>query len=95
MHSPVVVNRDHGEAAWEHIVIPDGEWDFVLIDGPAGVGEITASCDLVNLASRMRPGAQGFIDHRWRTAMLVRECAGDLLRMHYCLSLESFLFERR
>jgi len=95
IHSPVVVNRDYGEPAWEYTLIPEGEWDFVLIDGPAGIGDVTASCDLIHLADSMRPGSMGLIDHRCRTALLAREVLGDKLRIRYVPSLESFTFRPR
>jgi hypothetical protein len=65
-------------------------WDFVLIDGPEGTEQSTFSCDLIELADRLVPGATGFIDHRWKTAVLAKERAGDRIRFRFIPSLESF-----
>ena len=94
VHSPVVVNNDYGVPAWEYTVIPEGEWDFVLIDGPAGKGGITLSCDLIKLMPSLKEGATGMIDHRWRTAVLTKEHVGTELRMRFVPSLESFFLEK-
>ena len=95
VHSPVVVNHQYGAPAWEYSVIPDGEWDFLMIDGPMLTDEVRASCDLLHLASKVRPGARGFIDHRWRTANLAAEHVHDRLSLRYMPSLESFAIRAR
>ncbi len=92
IHSPVIVNSDYGVPAWQYGRIPDGEWDFVFIDGPAAQDGISTSCDLVLLEPQLRPGAFGMIDHRWRTAALAQEATGGRLRLRYIPSLESFVF---
>jgi hypothetical protein len=81
-------------AAWEYTVIPSGEWDFMLIDGPATTREVGLSCDLIRLAPRLSPGAAGFIDHRCRTAILARQLIGREFRFRFIPSLESFVFEK-
>jgi hypothetical protein len=95
VHSPVIVNREFGMPVWEYTIIPEGEWDFVMLDGPCGKDGITASCDLIKLAPKLRPGARGFIDHRWRTANLAVEHAGERLGLRYMPSLESYAIEAR
>lgn len=95
IHAPVAVVEDYGIPTWRYSNIPDGLFDFIVVDGPAGTDECAMSCDLVDIADRLAPHAEGMIDHRWRTAMLARECAGHRLRIRYDLLLESFLFERR
>ena len=92
IHSPVIVNRDYGAPAWEYSVIPEGKWDFVLIDGPELTEDVRLSCDLVKLAPRLEPSAFGMIDHRWRSAVLAKERAGEMLRIRFVPSLESFVF---
>lgn len=88
VHSPVVLSREHGIAAWRYTVLPAGPWNFVLIDGPELTDESRLSCDLLHL--RLAPGATGFIDHRWRSAMLAKEHTS--LRLRFVPSLESFTF---
>lgn len=92
VHSPVVVNREYGLEVWEYTVIPEGEWDYVMLDGPCGKDGITATCNLIDLA--LKPGARGFIDHRWRTANLTVEHT-DHLSLRYMPSLESYRIKVR
>jgi len=66
-----------------------------MVDGPCGIGAITASCDLIKLAAHLNSGARGFIDHRWRTANLAQELVGDRLELRYLPSLESYEFRAR
>jgi predicted O-methyltransferase YrrM len=94
VHSPVVVNTDHGVAAYQYTVIPEGRWDFILVDGPACNDDVRLSCDLVHLADALNSGGGGMIDHRWRTAVLARELVSDKIRIRYKPTLESFVFER-
>lgn len=86
--SPVVVSEKYGVPAFRYSVMPPGEWDFVLIDGPALTPDIRLSCDLVDLP--LTPGAVGMIDHRWRSATLAKEVAGRRMRVRFMPSLESF-----
>lgn len=94
VHSPAIVNYEYGVPAWEYSVIPEGDWDFVLVDGPALTDEVQLSCDLIKLVPALKPGATGMIDHRWRSAVLAKDVAGNQLRISYKPSLESFVFER-
>lgn len=99
VHSPVELTTDHGVGAWRYSVVPEGRWDFILIDGPEGTGREEGGSDmtanLIDMADRMNPGATGFIDHRWQTAMLTREKAGRRLKLWFIPSLESFAFAPR
>jgi hypothetical protein len=88
VHSPVMVHHDYGVPAFRYSVVPPGEWDFVLIDGPALDPQVRLSTDLIDL--RLRKGATGMIDHRWRSAALAKEVAGDRLKLRFMPSLESF-----
>lgn len=88
VHSPAQIHFDHGLAAFRYTVTPPGEWDFVLIDGPALTPDVRLSSDLAELP--LAAGAAGMIDHRWRSAVLAREKAGHRLRLRYMPSLESF-----
>jgi predicted O-methyltransferase YrrM len=88
VHSAATVHFDHGVAAFRYSVVPPGPWDFVLIDGPALTADVTLSSDLAELSLAL--GAVGMIDHRWRSAVLAAERAGDRLRLRYMPSLESF-----
>ena len=83
IHSPVVVNREYGVPAWEYSVVPEGQWDFVLIDGPALTDDVKLSCDLIKLAPALTQNGLGMIDHRWRTAVLAKEIAGSKLRIRF------------
>jgi predicted O-methyltransferase YrrM len=88
VHSPAVAHLEHGIPAWRYTVVPPGEWDFVLVDGPALTADVLLSSDLVDLP--LAPGAIGMIDHRWRSAVLARQAAGRRLGLRYMPSLESF-----
>jgi predicted O-methyltransferase YrrM len=95
VHSPVVVTEQLGDAAFRYSHIPPGPWDFVFVDGPELTSDVRLSCDLIDLAARLAPGAFGLIDHRWRTAAIAKELAGDKLRIKYMPTLESFSVEPR
>ena len=95
VHSPVELTDEHGVVAWRYQAVPQGPWDFVLIDGPEGTEESTFSSDLIYLIDDMTPSSRGMIDHRWRTAVLAKEVLGRRLRIRYMMSLESFLFRPR
>ena len=95
VHSPVILNEEYGVPTWQYSVVPEGNWDFVLVDGPEGTRQSTLSCDLVKLVPALNPGAFGMIDHRWRTAVLAKEVVGERLRFRFVPSLESFVFELR
>lgn len=94
VHSPVELTNDYGPKAWRYTVIPDGKWDFVFLDGPAGVREVPTGSDitvnLIELLPALKPGATGFIDHRWKTTVLTKEILGGKLKLRYVPSLESF-----
>lgn len=90
VHSPLLVTEDYGPPAWRYSIIPNGEWDFVFLDGPTLTDDVKLSCDLIDIADRFAPGATGMIDHRWRTAVLAKEVAGNRLAMRYMPTLESF-----
>jgi predicted O-methyltransferase YrrM len=94
VHSPATVSRRFGFPAWEYSVLPEGRWDFILIDGPTLTKEVRLSCDLIKLAPMLSTCGVGMIDHRWRTAILAKEIAGALLRLRFVPSLESFVFEK-
>lgn len=95
VHSPVVLTSDYGVRAWRYTVVPEGEWDFVLLDGPAGTAESTMTTNLIELLPVLKPGAGGFIDHRWKTAVLTKEVLGDKIKIRYLPSLESFTVRKR
>jgi hypothetical protein len=88
VHSPASVHFDHGVPAFRYRVVPPGDWDFVLIDGPALTPDVRLSTDLLDLA--LAPNARGMIDHRWRSAALAKEVAGKRLKLRFMPSLESF-----
>ena len=95
VHSPAMLVRTYGVPAWRYSIMPEGAWDFVLVDGPPTSPEVPLSIDLIELAPRLRKGAVGMIDHRWRTAALAKEIVGRELAFRYVPSLESFVFEKR
>jgi len=99
VHSPVRIVQDYGVPAWRYTVVPDGKWDFVLMDGPEGTGQEPGGSDmttnLIEMADSLNPGATGFIDHRWMTAVLTKENASDRLRLRFIPSLESWEFQPR
>ena len=94
VHSPAVVDERFGIPAYKYTVVPEGEWDFVLIDGPALTPEVALSVDLIDLAPKMRRGATGMIDHRWRSAALAKEMRPQGLSITYDPSLESYLLKK-
>lgn len=95
IHSPLAVTKEYGIPAWRYTVKPQGEWDFIFVDGPTLDEKVRLSCDLVELAPSLKPGATGFIDHRWRTAVLAKELAGDVLDIRYVPALESFTIRKK
>jgi predicted O-methyltransferase YrrM len=94
VHSPVILTSDHGPPAWRYTVVPEGEWDFLFLDGPAGTAESTMTVNLIELLHALNKGARGLIDHRWKTTMLTREAVGRELAIRYLPSLESFTIRR-
>ena len=94
VHSPVAEDRSYGIPAFRYTVVPEGEWDFALIDGPALTPQVALSVDLIDLAPKLRRGATGMIDHRWRTAALAKELCGRDLSIRYDPSLESYILKK-
>jgi hypothetical protein len=87
VHSPAIVHKDYGVPAFRYSVVPPGEWDFVLVDGPALTPEVSLSTDLIDLPLAAK--AKGMIDHRWRSAVIAKE-QRKRLKLSFMPSLESF-----
>ena len=64
------------------------------MDGPEGTEASRAGGhdDEPDQSPTANPGATGYFDHRWQTAVLTKEKAGAKLQIRFVPSLESWEF---